>query len=143
MGKLEDAITEAARLRAYLRSGGVGDPDLAEISQHFYTNSEGDLVYIPPNSVHPPVEAEAEVPPKPEGAGASASPAPSPSQQPPTGSNEAVTPAPVPPPSVGQQILKNAASSGVGVESKLDPSKMGISKFIANVDELVKQSKES
>ena len=51
MGKLEDAITEAARLRAYLRSGGVGDPDLAEIGQHFYTNSEGDLVYIPPNSV--------------------------------------------------------------------------------------------
>lgn len=130
MGKLEDAITEAARLRAYLRSGGVGDPDLAEIGQHFYTNSEGDLVYIPPNSVHPPLEDEAE----PEGA---------PSQQPSEGSNEAVTAAPAPPPSVGQQILKNAASSGVGVESKLDPSKMGISKFIANVDELVKQSKES
>ena len=140
MGKLEDAITEAARLRAYLRSGGVGDPDLAEIGQHFYTNSEGDLVYIPPNSVHPPLEDDS---PKPEGAGASASPAPSPSQQPPTGSNEAVTAAPAPPPSVGQQLLKNAASSGVGVESKLDPSKMGISKFIANVDELVKQSKES
>ena len=132
---LETAMSSIHKMSVFIEHHFPGF-DMSKESKNFYTNDEGDLVYIPQESgdTVPQKAAPAEDPasdPQPEPA-----PAPAPAEAP-----KAETPKPKPK-SEAQKVLASGTQSG-GDKPKLDPSKMGINQYLANADALVAQTRES
>ena len=131
--KQSEAATEIIhRMSVFIEHHHPGF-DLEAEAPNFYTNAEGDLVYIPEQGTatqEAATEPQA-VEPEPEPAKVEAAPEPK---------TEA---APQPKPkTMAQEVLASGASTASDTKQKLDASEMGIQQYLQNVDTLVAQSKE-
>ena len=143
---LDNAMATIHRMSVFIETHHPGF-DMAKEANNFYTNAEGDLVYIPPQGNAGAATTE-------EGSGVVAAPAEPPAEEPqpqpkPQPQVEAQpapeakpNPQPKPSPKTEAQKVLASGTQTTQTEGKLDASKMGIQSYLSNVDQLVAQSKE-